>query len=304
MHQHSFATKLSHDKGYHWYSSICGHDVVKDKEEHTFVAKITKPTIESEGYTTHTCAICGYYYVDTITPMLHSYSDKWSSDNDSHWHQCTDEGYDNLKKDEAEHTYDDSVCTICNHIYTSYKLAFTLSEDGTAYSVTGIGSETNSIFAIPSSVNDIPVTKIGESSFGGDQVTRIILPDSILEIETYAFAGLSNLKSFNVPASVISIGEAIFYNCYNLTSIAVDSNNTIYDSRENCNAIIETASNKLVTTCKNTTITDTVKIIGKNAFLFSQFEDITLPDSITIIEEYAFNNCFNLKSVIIPETVT
>ena len=85
----------------------------------------------------------------------------------------------------------------------------------------------------------------------------------------------------------------------------VESGNTKYDSRDNCNAIIETASNSLVIGCKNTIIPNSVTIIGKSAFYrCSDLTSITIPNSVTSIGEWAFYNCSGLTSVTIPNSVT
>ena len=108
------------------------------------------------------------------------------------------------------------------------------------------------------------------------------IPNGVKEIGTWAFSHCSGLTSITIPSSVKKIGYSVFSECNDLSSIKVDPENTVFDSRDNCNAIIETASNRLFFGCKNTII----------------------PGSVTIIREGAFSNCSSLTSITIPGSVT
>lgn len=107
-----------------------------------------------------------------------------------------------------------------------------------------------------------------------------------------------------------SIGEGAFYYCSGLNSIIVESGNTTYDSRNNCNAIIEKSTNTLITGCKNTTIPNSVTSIGDYAFAgCSGLTTLTIPNSVTSIGNYAFATCKKLEEVKcfaenVPETAT
>ena len=177
------------------------------------------------------------------------------------------------------------------------------------------------------------VTSIGEHAFSRcyDRVTSVTIPNSITSIGKYAFSrcsGLTSLvvdknngtydsrnncnaiietstnnlivgcKNTTIPNSVTSIGYGAFYNCSGLTSVKVDKNNGTYDSRNNCNAIIETSTNKLIVGCKNTTIGNSVSSIGEYAFEgCSGLTSVTIGNSVTSIGSGAFEGCSGLTSV-------
>ena len=138
-----------------------------------------------------------------------------------------------------------------------------------------------------------------------DGLKSIIIPNSVTSIGSYAFYGCSGLTSLTIPNSVTSIGNGAFYNCSGLTSITVDSKNTIYDSRNNCNAIIRKSDNTLLFGCKNTIIPNSVTSIGNGAFYkCSGLTSMTIPNSVTSIGESAFYGCSGLTSLTIPNSVT
>ena len=150
-----------------------------------------------------------------------------------------------------------------------------------------------SLITIPSSVNSI-----GEGAFEDcSSLSSITIPESVKSVGDCAFYGCSGLTSVVIPSSVTSIGTP-FRGCSNLTSIVVDSANPKYDSRNNCNAIIETITNVLVQGCSNTIIPNSVRSIGQYAFcVLDNFTSINIPNGVTSIGNYAFSNCSNLSSV-------
>ena len=136
-------------------------------------------------------------------------------------------------------------------------------------------------------------------------LTSITIPNSVTSIGNSAFWGCSGLTSITFPNSVTSIENAAFYNCSGLTSIIVESGNTEYDSRNNCNAIIKTSTNSLILGCKNTIIPNSVTSIGYQAFdSCSGLTSITIPNSVTSIGKQAFSHCSGLTSITIPNSVT
>lgn len=131
------------------------------------------------------------------------------------------------------------------------------------------------------------------------------IPLSVTTIGENAFEGCQELTTVVIPANISSIGRNVFLGCGNLTTIVVDPENPKYDSRDNCNAIIETDSRKLITGCKNSTIPNSVSSIGEYAFYgCSGLTSVEIPDNIINIGTSAFRKCGELLSVKIGTGVT
>ena len=183
----------------------------------------------------------------------------------------------------------------------------TVTYGGKTYSVTSIdsyafdGCSRLTSVTIPNSVTHI----YSETFKGCSGLTSVTIPNSVTSIGDYAFFWCSRLTSVTIPSSVTSIGNYAFRGCSDLTKIKVADGNNVYDSRNNCNAIINTSSNTLIAGCKNTIIPNSVTSIVSYAFDgCSGLTSVTIPNSVTSIGSYAFSGCSRLTSVTIPNSVT
>lgn len=189
------------------------------------------------------------------------------------------------------------------------------------------------VLAVGCAATVIPqsVTQIGQCAFAGSQVTDVHLPDSVRKLNCGAFAdcvslkslilgkGLwaiagrddyfgkpsalkncKNLETIILPASLDYIGTSVFEGCDKLCNIVVEDGNVHFDSRDNCNAVIFTAENKLVAGCQTSIIPETVTKIGEHAFGFcNSLTDITVPENVTEMDDQIFRSCTGLKSAAI-----
>ncbi len=175
------------------------------------------------------------------------------------------------------------------------------------YSVVTIG---DGAFAFCSELKTIslPTSLISIGANAFEQCTglkSISIPNSVTTIGSYAFSECTGLTSIYLSANLTSIGANIFSGCSALETLELDPENEKYDSRDNCNVIIETATNKLIIGCRHTTIPGTVTSIGDAAFSgCTGLTAIEIPSSVTSIGSSAFSGCTGLTSIEIPNTVT
>lgn len=150
---------------------------------------------------------------------------------------------------------------------------------------------------IPSSVRTI-----GSFAFSSCGLTDLVIPETVTKIESLAFCYCKDLKSVTIPASVTEIDGNPFTDCPALSSIVVAEDNPVYDSRDNCNAIIDTKTGKVISWCLGTNISFTVKSIGERAFCSGETH-IVIPKGVKRLKEGIFNDCCNDIKVTLPTGV-
>ncbi len=232
--------------------------------------------------------------------------------------------------------------------HTSGDYKYRLLPNNTVEILKYVGSAADIV--IPSKIDGYTVTIIGNNSFSdyslNSNIESVVIPNTVTTIGSDVFFNCTNLVNLSIPDSVTSIGEQAFENigistlhisknvtfidgaafagCNQLVSITVDPENPVYDSRDNCNAVIFTDNNSLEVGCKNTvipdtvtgigycaffncnelkelTIPDSVKYIDYSAFYYCGFEELVLPDSIEYIGSHAFYECHELKKITLPK---
>ena len=174
-------------------------------------------------------------------------------------------------------------------------LAYTLSSDGTYYTVSGIGGVTDTAVVIPSTYKNLPVKVIGSAAFKNNTtIKNITIPSSITTIEDQAFLGCTALKTLTIPNTVTSIGSMICQGCTALTSVSLSSG-----CAEPGNQLFY-----LCTSLTSVTIPSGVTVLSLNMFSGTAIKTITIPSTVVTFANQVFMNCTSLTSVTIPTNVT
>lgn len=199
------------------------------------------------------------------------------------------------------------VTKVPNYNYYSGDIVIpnTVTYNSAVYNVTRVGNEAfASCRELTSVVLPDGMKSIGEMAFAEcESLTAFTLPNSVTTIEFNAFIGCWRLTDIFIPEHVTSIAPGAFARCHELT-ISVSANNSVFDNRGNCNAVIETATNTLIVGLRTTTIPDDITRIGELAFLECHgLESITVPEGVTEIMQCAFQGCQNLQNIVLPSSL-
>lgn len=162
--------------------------------------------------------------------------------------------------------------------------------------------------------------------FSCSALTSLVVPDGAVRLDWYVFRFCENLQSLHIGSGVKSVGEGLIWDCPSLKSVVVDDDNPVFDSRDGCNAVIETATNTLVFGCRSTripasvtdigqrsfygcseltslTIPEGVKHIWREAFCGSGLRRIAFPETIKSVGKQAFSHCYNLSDITLSSSV-
>ena len=218
-----------------------------------------------------------------------------------------------------------SAATVAPALPASQGLELVLNSDSRSYTVTDIGTCTDTDIVIPFTHEGLPVTGIGEHAFDASEIKSVFIPSSIKTIGNDAFyyceylesvrlpEGLvtigerafarTAIKSIKIPKTVESIGASVLEGTY-LEAIDVADGNANYTDAGNC--LIEKATKTLIAgTLASVIPTDgSVTVIGNDAFAdLLELMNIVIPDGVTRIGDFAFGGCMSLSSINIPEGV-
>ena len=296
---------------------------------HSYTDIVTAPTCTAQGYTTHSCT-CGDSYIDTYTNATDHKFVTYIPDGNA-----TTEA-DGTKTAHCENNgcnKTDTITDVGSKLPTIYSegLLFVENSDGLSYSLAGKGDCNDIDIVVPLSYNGKPITAISDNAFEDESIRSIVLPNSITKIGQKAFYFCLQLESVNIPNDTVSIGSTAFCGCKkitkihipskvsdigflafrmceNLTTITVDELNQHYSSdghnlyNKEKDTIILFAIGQTTT---EFSIPDTVTIIGEYSFEDAEnLVSIRMPNTVTIIETSAFDGCKKLKEIQLSSALT
>ena len=269
--------------------------------EHAWETVTTDPTCTQEGYDTMTCPLCDKVVRTNKTEKLdHDYATTYTIDNDYHWYKCN--GCNAVDGKELHNLDDEGVCTVCGIPLTETPgVVYDVSADGTYAEVIGYEGTATKV-KIASEYKGLPVKNIYDKAFyNNDNVTYVVIPDSVTSIGGYAFYACNSLTSVTIGNSVTSIGDYAFSNCNSALYTEYEYGKYVC-TNDNPHSILIDLTNSNFSTYK---IHEDTKIIGGRAFSSCQrLTSITIPDSVTSIGDRAFQSCSSLTSITIPDSVT
>ena len=317
--------------------TICGKAETNERAAlgHSHDAVVTDPNCTEQGYTTHTCH-CGDRYIDTYVDALghRKYVTETggatalvsaTEEVIAKFLTCSSEVFcdvcDVVLADPIEHSYENSICSVCGY-KCSPGLEYSYDSENNTYTVIGIGTCTDTNLYIPDKYNGAPVVAIGNRAFYDCDITSVTVPGSVTIIGEYAFSGC-DLTSVTLEEGLITICEWAFDSPW-LTSVTIPDTVKTIEANAFSSSCITLNIGKATPDihpkvfvpfngCFNVAEdNERYKSIdgslyskdGKTLFRFSGGSNAVLPDGLTRIAGGAFTLITELKSVVIPASVT
>ena len=221
--------------------------------------------------------------------------------------------------------------------YKGYKYAYRV-DDGNATITKFLGPDASTKstgsynIEIPTELNDIRVTGLGDYSFAVDadsdagypgnslcrNIHSVTIPESVTSIGKYAFARCSSLTSLKLGENIKTIGDHAFYYCIKLESVTIPQSVTFMGDRAftGCAQLNSLTINDAAISIgdwtfdecyKLTTLSlgEKIKTIGDYAFYDCRIlNNVTIPQSVTSIGDHAFGCCFGMDSFTIKDATT
>ena len=257
--------------------SICGHSTTETEaaKGHSWGKPIitVAATCYSTGSQEVTCTTCGATGTQTIDKLPHAWVDNGYHDGQIEY-VCSNCG-------ETEYAADSTA--ILN-----------ISDWGSVSLKPSVDPNSVKTLIIPSEIDGITVTSVFEHTFQDCvNITKIVLPNTLLTIESWAFAGCIGITEIELPSSLTRIGDQAFRGCTSLRSITIPEGiETIeYATFYNCESLV------------SVTLPDSIKTIGRDSFSHCGFDRFYIPEHVETIDCYAFAYSYNLKEILIPRSV-
>ncbi len=236
------------------------------------------PSCTADGMQERECSRCHEKETKPVAALGHA-EGVWTSDEEGHWKQCPVCGEALSQKE--PHVAEDGVCTVCGGEVLGLEYAVYETE----CHVIGIGTESGDI-VIPATYCGKPVTEIGEKAFFYEDITSVVIPDSVLYIRKTAFYQCSSLRRVQLGNSVKEIGEQAFFWDRALSEIELPASLEKIDS---------TAFGYCAV--KEIGLPASLQSIGQEAFYNSALESVTIPAGVTELGERIFYQCKSLQSI-------
>ncbi len=236
------------------------------------------PTCTEKGTQERECGVCHEKETKSVDALGHA-EGVWTSDNEGHWKICP--VCEEALTEKEPHTAENGECTVCGGEVLGLEYAVYENE----CHVIGIGTESGDI-TIPAMYCGKPVTEIAEKAFFYEDITSVVIPDSVVYIRRIAFYQCASLRRVKLGSSVKEIGEQAFNWDKALTEVELNSS-------------LETIGDGAFTNCAFTEIElpSSLQSIGQNAFYGSGIVHMRIPDSVQEVGESAFYGCENLESM-------